>query len=262
MFTKRLVTTMGGSSFQKGIYSLLFDGSNEYIQLPRAYTDQYYAISAWLKMTAGGNKLIFDSRDGAGDGFALYNGADETNILLSGSVPINDGGQDADVWYNLVGSSLKSSGTFRIYKNGAFVDQAAGNIAHSVTTHGRIGSRSFLVGNYWVGSIADVAIYDIGFTNDAVRQVYSGGGSVLPGGDDWRYNGINQDELQASQFYQAWRLNRGERVGTKGIELHMNPTSTNGDLLGLPVGLYTQMAYTEQLRYATLKNGQLEVYFA
>ena len=94
------------------------------------------------------------------------------------------------------------------------------------------------------------------------RQVYSGGGNSLAGGGDWMYNGHDQDELQSSQFYQAWRLNRGERIGTKGVELTMNCRSTDGTLLGLPPGIYTQMVYTEQLRYATLKNGQLEVYFA
>ena len=168
------------------------------------------------------DKLIFDSRDGAGDGFALYNGADETNILLSGSVPINDGGQDADVWYNLVGSSLKSSGTFRIYKNGAFVDQAAGNIAHSVTTHGRIGSRSFLVGNYWVGSIADVAIYDIGFTDDAVRQVYSGG-----------MNFDHNNWANSGSLKGWWRMGDGDERGKGNIIYDMSGQGNHGTMVNM-----------------------------
>ena len=104
------------------------------------------------------------------------------------------------------------------------------------------------------------------------RQVYSGGGNILPDGTEgeatsFDYDGRNQKQLQMTQFYQAWRLNRGERVGTKGIELTMNQNKDAGDGKadtepGLPPGTYTLTAFTEQLRYATLKDGQLEVYWS
>jgi hypothetical protein len=44
-------------------------------------------------------------------------------------------------------------------------------------------------------------------------------------------------------------------VGSKGIELHMNNNT-------LTDGTYTQVAYIEVLRYATLNDGHLEVFFA
>ena len=90
------------------------------------------------------------------------------------------------------------------------------------------------------------------------RQVYSGGGNILAG----QYNGREITQLSISQFYQAWRLNRGERVGTKGIELTMNATDNAGTGQGLLTGVYTQCTYTEQLRYAELNNGHLEVYYS
>ena len=97
------------------------------------------------------------------------------------------------------------------------------------------------------------------------RQLYTGGGSVLPNagaGNVWHYNGRTQDQLEMSQFYQAWRINSGERIGTKGIEIEMSANNFAGDKTGLDPGTYTQTCFTEQLRYATLKDGHMEVFFS
>ena len=98
------------------------------------------------------------------------------------------------------------------------------------------------------------------------RPIYSGGGSeMIPDtadGGTYHFDGRTQEQLVSSQFYQGWRLNHGERVGTKGIDLHMNMRDAAGDGEGLANGKYLQIVYTEQLRYATLKDGQIEVYWS
>ena len=98
------------------------------------------------------------------------------------------------------------------------------------------------------------------------RPIYSGGGhELIPdagAGATHHYDGRTQDQLVVNQFYQGWRLNHGERVGSKGIELHMNMRDNAGTGQGLATGKYLQIAYTEQLRYATLKDGQIEVYWS
>ena len=96
-------------------------------------------------------------------------------------------------------------------------------------------------------------------------ELYCGQDMLLPNttdGESKKYDGRGQDSLRASQFYQGFRLNRGERVGTKGIELTMNATTQAGDDEGLKNASYIQKVYTEQLRYATLKDGQLEVFWS
>lgn len=97
------------------------------------------------------------------------------------------------------------------------------------------------------------------------RELYSGAGQLLPvagDGSSFHYDGRTQDQMRTSQFWQGWRLNRGERVGTKGIEINMEASNQAGTETGLKDGTYTLTSWTEQLRYATLKDGQLEVFWS
>ena len=98
------------------------------------------------------------------------------------------------------------------------------------------------------------------------REVYSNSGSALLKGasSGHNYEGRNQDgNLAGKQFWQGFRLNRGERIGTKGIDIHMNARGVDGAGAGLPNGTYTQIVYLEVLRTLTMdKNtGQIEVLF-
>ena len=68
--------------------------------------------------------------------------------------------------------------------------------------------------------------------------------------------------MKRSQFWQGWRLNRGERVGSKGIEITMNTQDGERTRGGLADGTYILTSWTEQLRYATMKDGQLEVFWS
>ena len=89
------------------------------------------------------------------------------------------------------------------------------------------------------------------------REVYSNEGRALVStGNQYHFEGRGQDDnLEGHLFWQGYRLNRGERVGSKGIELTMNNET-------LANGIYTQVAFIEVLRYATLNDGHLEVAFA
>lgn len=98
------------------------------------------------------------------------------------------------------------------------------------------------------------------------RELYSDSGKALMDSQssDQHYEGRSQTgNLTGSQFWQGFRLNRGERVGTKGIELHMNARGVDGSGAGLPDGTYNQIVYQEVLRTLTMdKNtGQIEVFY-
>lgn len=75
------------------------------------------------------------------------------------------------------------------------------------------------------------------------------------------YEGRGQsDNLAGKQNFLGFRINNGERVGTKGVELTAdfeNLRHTAGE-----VGTFTQYSMIEVVKSAVLMNGQLEVVYA
>jgi hypothetical protein len=85
-----------------------------------------------------------------------------------------------------------------------------------------------------------------------VRQEYSGEGLVLDG----LFEGYNQsDTLTNKFFYVANRLNRNERVNSRGIEAYV-------DYQTLGAGSHTLRFYIELVRMAELQNGRINIQFA
>ena len=85
------------------------------------------------------------------------------------------------------------------------------------------------------------------------RDMYSGGGEGLTAEN---YNGQRQDVNLKAQFYwQAHRLNRNERINSRGIEYEQNYSS-------MGVGPFTQRTWIEVIKQAQLKNGILDINFA
>ena len=75
------------------------------------------------------------------------------------------------------------------------------------------------------------------------------------------YEGRGQsDNLAGKQNFYGFRINNGERVGTKGVELTVDFADlrhTAGEL-----GTFTQYSMIEVIKSAVLMNGQLEVVYA
>lgn len=72
---------------------------------------------------------------------------------------------------------------------------------------------------------------------------------------DQEFEGYDHDHLEGRFFRQAYRLNKGERVNARGIELYNNYTK-------LYEHTYTQRVYLEQAKFANLSNGVLVCYDA
>lgn len=88
------------------------------------------------------------------------------------------------------------------------------------------------------------------------RDQYSGQGllvSQVAAGDP-KYEGFGSNELQSLFFYTAYRLNRGERVNSRGIELY--------DTRATMVGATTFRAWLQVVRSVTLENGVVSVTYA
>lgn len=67
--------------------------------------------------------------------------------------------------------------------------------------------------------------------------------------------------LQGKFFWQSWRLNRSERISSRGIELYQK--YNNVPALPTPAtDTYTLRCWLEILKYATLEDGKMTCYFA
>ena len=96
-----------------------------------------------------------------------------------------------------------------------------------------------------------------GISTDTAQQ-----GLIAPKGTaSLHYEGRGQsDNLSGKQNFLGFRVNTGERVGTKGVEL----TADFADLrsVATKVGTYTQYSMIEVVKSAVLMDGQLEVVYA
>jgi len=85
------------------------------------------------------------------------------------------------------------------------------------------------------------------------RDMYSGGGEGLTAEV---FNGQRQDtNLKAQFFWQSHRLNRNERINSRGIEYEQKYSSIGS-------GPFTQRTWIEVVKQAQLKNGVLDINFA
>jgi hypothetical protein len=83
------------------------------------------------------------------------------------------------------------------------------------------------------------------------RQMYSGEGQVLGG----KFEGYDQSDLTGTCFRVANRLNRNERVNSRGIEAYV-------DYRDLITDSYVLRFYIELVRMAELQDGMLNIQFA
>ena len=100
-----------------------------------------------------------------------------------------------------------------------------------------------------------------GLTPYSSRQEYSNeGNSLIPN------RGIEShavaDMFAGTAFWQATRLNKGERVNSRGIELYYNVTLPNGASQVAVANAYTLRVFLETIKFATLKNGMVQTMLA
>ena len=85
------------------------------------------------------------------------------------------------------------------------------------------------------------------------RDEYSRQGGATTDGTYW---GVDQNtNLRGKFFYNAYKINDGERVGTRGLELH-------NKYVTLPAGAYTGRCWIECVKVAMIENGRFDCYFA
>ncbi len=95
------------------------------------------------------------------------------------------------------------------------------------------------------------------------REEYANQGPGMAGTE---YEGMPQDDFQRGLvgkfFYQAYKLNRNERVNQRGIELYQRYDGLRNLTDTAVAGSCTLRAYLELVRVATLKDGVMETFLA
>lgn len=85
------------------------------------------------------------------------------------------------------------------------------------------------------------------------RDMYSGGGEGLTSEE---YNGqVQATNLKAQFYFQSHRLNRNERINSRGIEYEQAFSS-------IGAGPFVQRTWIEVIKQAQLRNGVLDINFA
>jgi hypothetical protein len=185
MFNK--FTTAGISHPAQG--SAEFDGSSDYIQLntPFSYTNHTIACWAYLDNSSA-TRIIFDNREGSGDGIVLYfDSSDRPSYLVNGAFR-NTSTAYQNVWVYIVGTY--DGTTQKLYIDGSLITSQATSQTISTANDAIIGRRRDLVTDYFKGNLANVAIWNRALSSDEINSVM------------WK----SYDSLEASEKsgLQAW----------------------------------------------------------
>jgi hypothetical protein len=86
-----------------------------------------------------------------------------------------------------------------------------------------------------------------------LRDEYSRQGGRI--GDEFFELNAQDVNLEGKFFYTAYKMPDGERVNSRGLELHSKMKT-------LPAGSYTMRIYIEAIKVATLQDGVFDCYYA
>jgi len=154
--------------------AITFDGSTDYFTLDSNVLNgaSAYTVEAWVNLDAtGSSQIIFDERDGSGDGAILF--------FASGGIPRaihnGSGGVDgpsipAGSWHHVAATWDGSNVT--VYTDGEAGTPTSVATALATTVQPRVGARSYSVTQYLDGNIAHLAIYPTALSQADVIDLY------------------------------------------------------------------------------------------
>ena len=186
-------TLTNGPTFSAGNQgSIVFDGTNDYVNVANTGTDFRFAnvtftVSLWIKTTSSTGGVIISKGatastagwlfqfDSAGTVSGTTKGSDGFNTYnRTSTATVNN-----NTWRNIVSiyttnTSTLGSNTISIYIDGVLSNGTGtlGTIVYATTTDTvQIARRP--TGNYWAGSIANTQIYNRSLTATEILQNYN-----------------------------------------------------------------------------------------
>tara|TARA_R100001594_G_scaffold139977_1_gene184807 strand:- start:1046 stop:2275 length:1230 start_codon:yes stop_codon:yes gene_type:complete len=228
-----------GSVTFKNLYSVLFDGTDEYINVGPSnalVVGTNITISAWFKNSDGEKTYIFQGLRGATSssismginfkagvvedagyvGVVIYTGS--THAVVSDDNTVNDG-----EWHHLVATI--TNGAQKLYLDGSEVASGSNAYSNDTTTdNASIGAHASGVDRFMGGNLDEVAIWNAALDADAITAIYNNGNPL-----DLTIDQGNYDNSSSLKGY--WRMGDGgidsypliadQRNATIGTELNM-----------------------------------------
>ena len=194
------------SHIDNGDFYLLFNGSNAHVDLGDMLSQGAYTKAAWVKRISGyavANNIISGNTGHAfwapfaqGSKLSAGHNGDYTAVQDTDSLPTG-------VW-NFVAVTYDpdaETGTMTLYRNGVQVDQATGVAPQDESTTTYIGK--FNNGNYWLGSIDEVSIWNEALTATEILELSNSSNDLGASTNHGDYT--SSDDLQG-----YWKMNEGE----------------------------------------------------
>ncbi len=176
MFPTRRITTSGGDVFRDE-FSLAFDGTDDYIQLPMPINYSAVTISAWIKVTEDSNaKVIVGARDSSSDGLIFFLDSSERLILRVNGQGTSTTGMDItpNVWTHVVGTYDGDLAIAYINTIASSPKDISTDGITTVTSNAKIGRNAQSSANPYNGNISEIAIYDKALSASEVKTLYNG----------------------------------------------------------------------------------------
>jgi len=214
-------TSGGGSTPFTNQYSVSFDGTNDYIQLPNgvltALSGTAYSISMWYKLnqegyyiepfsaggTTGDRILTYFRARGSGTVSIEFYAGSATHLIEASPF------QSINTWNNAV-ITVDTGGTSSLYVNGALKAHSV-NVPQTTPTNPVIGCLDG-VSNFLDGKIDEVAIFNSALTASQITNIYKGEENGGSGGT----NGVPGD-LSTFSPVNWWRM--GDNDGGTGTTI-------------------------------------------
>jgi hypothetical protein len=208
-------------------YSVEFDGTNDYIQLPNGVLSTLqgtaWSISSWYNLdvvgnyqelfTAGSNlQVFFRPRSGA-VGLELYvNG----NSYLYENSPYSP----LQTWINAV-ISVDTNGTSYMYINGSLSDSVTSNIPQLTTVSNPVISCFNGASNFLEGKVDEFALFNTALSASDATAIYNSG---VPA------------DLTSYSPVGWWRMGdndsgTGTTITDQGVDSNGNPSGNDGTLM-------------------------------
>ena len=151
--------------------STSFDGTDDYIDLPMAFSNTNHTISGWFKLdNVSGNRTLFCGRDGNDDGIrvllntsqVLYQINVEDEASGTGSISANE-------WTHV--ACTYDGTTQSIYLNGSLSASQSISRTVSTTQTAKIGRTAYGTSDYMLGSLANIALYSSALTQTQIQEL-------------------------------------------------------------------------------------------
>jgi hypothetical protein len=167
--------------------SIVFDGVNDYVVIPRPVQDDF-TLSCWFKTTQSlttyttgafqwwqGAGLVDGEVSGLTTDFGLSLNAAKVSFGVGGSSDISIQSPltyNNNVWHHAVATRIRSSGALVIYVDGASVVSGTGGTNSLTPPQLRIGSLQNNL-NFFSGNISNVLVYNRALTAAEVLQNFN-----------------------------------------------------------------------------------------